>query len=96
MAPSSLGLVDWVGYLDEAIGAARLAAGLEEARVIMYHRPREYRTNLYSRSSRNSPSANAVGELTLGSILNALVGFPGYTAPRFLYVWAPGMSISHP
>ena len=44
----ALGLVDRVGYLDEAIEMAKGAAGLTEARVVMYHRPREYRANMYS------------------------------------------------
>ena len=48
-----MGLVDRLGYMDDAIEMARKAAGLTEARVVMYHRPREYRTNYYS----TTPSA---------------------------------------
>lgn len=43
-----LGLVDSLGYLDDAIKIAQKQAGLEEARVVLYHRPDSYRPNIYS------------------------------------------------
>lgn len=43
-----LGLVDQLGYLDDALEMAKKAAGLEEARVVMYHRPDSYRPTIYS------------------------------------------------
>lgn len=43
-----LGLVDSLGYLDDAIKIARKQAGLEEATVVRYHRPGSYRPNIYS------------------------------------------------
>lgn len=76
----SLGLVDRVGYLDEAVAAARTAAGLTEARVVMYHRPREYRDNIYS----GAPPT--VGADALVSQMAGLLGGPG---ARFLYLWWP-------
>ena len=42
------GLIDGVGYLDEAIEQARKMANLERASVVTYFRPGEYRANLYS------------------------------------------------
>jgi protease-4 len=74
-----LRLVDRLGYLEEAVEAARKAAGLTEARVVMYHRPREYRSNIYSAATPERP------ELTLVQLSALLVG-PG---PRFLYLWWP-------
>ncbi len=41
-------LIDGIGYLDDAIGLARKMAGLTEATVVTYHRPGEYRQNIYS------------------------------------------------
>jgi protease-4 len=76
----ALGLVDRIGYLDEAIAAARTAAGLTEARVVMYHRPREYRDNIYS----GAPPA--VGADALVAQMAGLLGGPG---ARFLYLWWP-------
>ncbi|MFZ5448100.1 MAG: signal peptide peptidase SppA [Thermodesulfobacteriota bacterium] len=44
-----LGLVDQLGYLDDAIELARAKAGLETgARVITYHRPGSYKPTIYS------------------------------------------------
>jgi protease-4 len=76
----ALGLVDRIGYLDEAVAAARQAAALTQARVVMYHRPREYRSNLYS----SSPPAGA--DTLIAQIASLLGGGPG---ARFLYLWWP-------
>lgn len=43
-----LGLVDRLGYLDDALEVAKKEAGLEEARVVQYHRPGSYRPTIYS------------------------------------------------
>ncbi len=43
-----LGLVDRLGYLDDALALAREKAGLEEARVVLYHRPGSHRPTIYS------------------------------------------------
>jgi protease-4 len=43
-----LGLVDQLGYLDDALELARVKAGLEEPRVITYHRPGGYKPTIYS------------------------------------------------
>jgi protease-4 len=45
----NLGLVDQLGYLDDALELARVKAGLETgARVITYHRPGSYKPTIYS------------------------------------------------
>ena len=77
----ALGLVDQIGYLDEAVAAARQAASLSQARVVMYHRPREYRANLYSASL---PPTGA--DTLMAQMASLLGGGPG---ARFLYLWWP-------
>lgn len=47
------GLIDGIGYLDDAIAQARKLAGLERASVVSYFRPGEYRTNIYSQGLFN-------------------------------------------
>jgi protease-4 len=42
------GLIDDIGYLDDALAEARKLANLERASVVTYFRPGEYRANLYS------------------------------------------------
>jgi protease-4 len=49
----SAGLIDGIGYLDEAIEQAKKMAGLGQASVVTYFRPGEYRPNLYSMSFIN-------------------------------------------
>lgn len=75
-----LGLVDRIGYLEEAVDAAKQAARLPEARVVMYHRPREYRSNIYSGTPVPEPLQPSLLQLS-----SLLIG-PG---PRFLYLWWP-------
>jgi protease-4 len=75
-----LGLVDRIGYLEDVVKLTRDAAKLDEARVVMYHRPKEYRSNIYSTSQ-----APATAESTLGQFATAL----GVSGPRFLYLWWP-------
>jgi len=47
------GLIDGIGYLEDAIELAKKKAGLAEATVVTYHRPGEYRANIYSMSLIN-------------------------------------------
>lgn len=74
------GLIDSIGYMNDALTLARRAAHVNTARLIIYRRPREYRATYYARSETNAPS----GEATLGS-LSALLA----PSPRFLYLWWP-------
>jgi len=73
-------LIDRIGYMPDAIAAARAAAGVEQARVIVYHRPREYRATYYARSETAPPAIDA-----------ALRGFAALagSGPKFLYLWWP-------
>jgi protease-4 len=72
-------LVDRVGYVPDALEAARRAAGLDEARVIVYKRPREYRATYYARAETETGSLAALSQLA------GLIG----TGPRLLYLWMP-------
>jgi len=74
----SLGLVDRIGYLEDAIALARESAGIAEAKVVAYHRPRQYRATIYS-AADPPPTASGVADL-------ARMVFSG---PRFLYLWWP-------
>lgn len=76
-----LGLIDRIGYMSDAIEVARRAIGVEEARVIVYHRPREYRATYYARAQ--APDGGL--EASLGQLAATLLG----GGPRFLYLWWP-------
>jgi protease IV len=73
------GLIDRIGNLDTAVRRAEARAGLKKSRVITYHRPDEYRQNLYTRMPPSSI------ELRLPSPWHGIRG------PAFLYLWAPGL-----
>jgi protease-4 len=73
------GLVDSLGDLEDTVAAAQRRAGLATARVVIYHRPREYRENLYTQA----PALPRVVRLELSPSLPL-------ARPGFLYLWAPG------
>jgi protease-4 len=78
------GLIDQLGTLEDAIKAAKAAAGLEgkPVLVVQYARPLSYRPNIYSRSP------DAPGQVNLVNVeLPAWLEDP---APKFMYLWAPG------
>jgi len=77
----ALGLLDEIGYMEDAVAAARTAAGVADARVIMYHRPKEYRANFYSAAPAPTPGVE--------SSLQQLTTLVNGSGPRFLYLWWP-------
>ena len=76
------GLVDDLGYLPEAVEELKRRAGVAEARVVVYHRPREWRENLYSASAAPEPRLRPDGSSRLAAALGG---------PTFLYLWWPGL-----
>src|SRR5712664_809464 len=73
-------LVDAIGYMPDALAAARSAIGGEDATVIVYKRPREYQATYYAQTR-----ADARG---LDATLERFATLAG-AGPRFLYLWAP-------
>jgi protease-4 len=73
------GLVDQLGGVEDAVAVARAKAGLESARVVTYHRPREYRKNLYTAAAATAPPTLEWSPPRLA-----------LPQPAFLYLWAPG------
>jgi protease IV len=73
-------LIDQIGYMPEALGQARRAAGVDQARIVVYARPREYRATYYARADASTGSLEAS--------LAQLATIAGL-GPRFLYLWWP-------
>jgi protease IV len=73
-------LIDRIGYVPDALELARQAAGVTEARVVVYHRPRQYRATYYAQSTAPEPG--------LEQSLARLAGLVG-PGPNFLYLWWP-------
>lgn len=74
------GLVDRLGYMNDAVELARQAAGADSARVIVYRRPRQYRATYFAQS-----------DSAAGGIEESLASMARMTGsgPSFLYVWWP-------
>jgi protease-4 len=75
------GLVDALGYLPEAVDELKQRAGVSEARVVVYRRPREWSENLYSASAAPEPRLLQDDASRLAAALGG---------PAFLYLWWPG------
>jgi protease-4 len=77
-----LGLVDTVGYLDDAIEVAKKKAGLAEARVVVYKRPGDYVNNIYSRWLGGGGGLAGLTNLDLMALIRG-------GTPQFMYLWMP-------
>jgi len=72
-------LVDAIGYVPDAVETAKRAAGVTEAKVIVYKRPREYRATYYAQANTDTGALDAVARFA------AVAG----GGPTFLSLWAP-------
>ena len=73
-------LIDQIAYMDEAEDFIRKDLGLEEMRLVVYHRAGQYKTNIYS-STPIPPSVNI-------NFIN-LNFMPDTPEPSFMYLWMP-------
>ncbi len=78
------GLVDMIGYLDDALAFAKQATGMKEARIVMYQRAGGYHPNMYAqapgvpeRTDWAFPKLDPVSLLLAGG------------TPAFMYLWLP-------
>jgi protease-4 len=77
-----LGLVDEIGYLDDAIHAAMELACVDDAGVIAYDQADGYRGCIYS------AAPHIPGEITLKL---DVPGLSGPSGAAFMYLWEPGL-----
>ncbi len=79
------GLVDDIGYLDEAIEMAKKEATLEEAQVVTYTRGGVSHSTIYSRF--DPPQIGPIGfpKVDTNSLFSVLSG----GTPQMLYMWMP-------
>ncbi len=80
----AIGLIDKIGYLDDAISEAKKVAGLTDATVVIYGRPGSFKSNIYSRLALSgAPTVNMLN-IDAGGLLSNELGV------RFMYLWMPG------
>jgi protease-4 len=84
----SLGLVDKIGYLDDALQEARTISGLpENARVIAYRRSEFPNDNLYN------PSTAKLSETTRPLVDLGITNTISHLKAGFYYVWTPALGM---
>jgi len=85
IAPQALesGLIDSIGYLDDAVGAAKKRAGIEQATVITYAPASSHRDNIYSGLGGLSPGSAQINLINI----DGRGIFPG-PGTRFMYLWS--------
>ncbi len=72
-------LIDRIGYLEDAIELAKQQAGVQQAKVVMYRRPDEFSSSVYSRAAPGPAQVNLIN-IDLAPLLGT---------PQFLYLWMP-------
>lgn len=75
-----LKLIDSIGYLDDAVEAAKEKAGVKEARVITYAPPSAYKSNIYSGLPISPAQVN---------LINIDSGLSKRFGTSFMYIWMP-------
>ena len=77
-----LGLVDHVGYLEDAVQAAMDMAHVKDARVVSYDRGKGYRGSYYASAPK------------IPSEINVKLDIPGLSkqGAMFMYLWEPGVA----
>lgn len=76
------GLIDRVGYLDDAVKRIKQFAGVEKASVITYYRPGTYKGSIYSALPK--APANIINLVAING--EGLITPPGV---HFMYLWLP-------
>ncbi|MHB1424432.1 MAG: S49 family peptidase [Gemmataceae bacterium] len=78
-------LLDRIGYLDDAIAAARELAHVKESRVVLYHRCNDPAHSVYA-ITPNVPLQNTLLPISVP-------GLDRSRLPTFLYMWQPDPSL---
>lgn len=76
------GLIDEIGYLDQAIQTAKSEANIAEARVILYRRPSQYKNNIYSQAFNRLSNPFPPWGMDPKYLLQG-------GSARFFYLWMP-------
>jgi len=76
------GLIDSVGYLDDAIEVAKAAAHIKDARLVTYAPHSSYRNNIYSGMSPESREQAGLVNIDTGFLKRSF-------GMSFMYLWMP-------
>jgi protease-4 len=70
-------LIDRIGYLDDVITGLRKTSGDENAKVVSYFRPGNYKGSIYADAGH------------LGGMMELLGGIDPFFGASFMYMWRP-------
>lgn len=76
------GLIDGVCYFDEMIDKTKESAGIEDASIITYKRPGDYKSNIYSSFKQQDIEQINLLNININPMLNV-------DEPKFFYLWLP-------
>ncbi len=79
------GLIDRIGYPDDAIAWAMQMASIETADIVIYHRAHSHKPNVYASAESDVGGAGALVNIEIPDWLES----PG---THFLYLWQPGLN----
>ncbi|MDH4202222.1 MAG: signal peptide peptidase SppA [Phycisphaerae bacterium] len=79
-----LGLIDRIGYADDAVQWAKEMAGVEKVKTVIYHRPMAAIPNIYGSATSQASGIGPLVNIVLPDWLES-----GGT--QFLYLWQPGL-----
>jgi protease-4 len=86
-----LGLVDQVGYLEDAMQAALEMAGLKDAALVAYDRDGGYRGSIYAAAPFLGGRMSIPSQITVKLDVPGLAGLTGPGGAGFMYLWEPGV-----
>lgn len=81
----SLGLIDQIGYIDDAIDSARSLSGCTQGCVIMLHRAQD---------PARTPYAITPNDAVGAAVFPSLPGLDRSRLPQFLYMWQPDPTLA--
>ncbi len=76
------GLIDAIGYLDDAVELTRNKAGIQSAKVVVYTRSEGIKTNIYSQVFQKPEPPFSVWGINPEQLLQG-------SSAQFLYLWMP-------
>ncbi len=80
------GLIDQIGSIYTAIDWLKAKTNHKKMSVVVYHRPMQWKSTVYSESPVEAPKARQAGPVSIDmQSINEVL------RPKFLYLWAPGL-----
>lgn len=78
------GLIDQIGYVDDAIEEMKKDLEIEEAQVVTYYRPGTYKATVYSSTPVDTAPPSVINLIGIN-----MEGFAPFDGVSFMYLWKP-------